>query len=72
LLLRTIPILQGSRLDPVYDGLPVVLIDDWRDITAEALARWQQRLADHFDAATFARLTARYWITRINEAAGRS
>ena len=72
LLLRTIPILQRSRLDPVYDGLPVVLIDDWRDITAEALARWQQRLADHFDAATFARLTARYWITRINEAAGRS
>ncbi len=71
LLLRTIPILQTSALDPLYDGFPVVLVEDWREVTREALARWRTRFADRFTAEMFDRLTAGYWLSRIATAAGR-
>jgi hypothetical protein len=69
LLLRTIPIVQVSSLVPVFEGLPVALVEDWREVTPAAMARWQARLADRFDAATFTRLTNEYWISQIHAAA---
>jgi len=70
LLLRTIPIVQSSRLDPLYEGFPVVIIDDWDEITPASMLLWRDRLPDRFTAAMFERLTCDYWIDRIRKAAG--
>ena len=71
LLLRTIPIVRTSTLDPLYEGLPVVIISDWEEITAEAMALWRERYADGFTAAMFERLTRDYWVSRIWDSCGR-
>lgn len=65
LVLGNIPIVKRSSIDPLYEGLPVVIVEDWREITPENLKRW---LAHHEGA--FARpevqhrLTNDYWLTR--------
>jgi hypothetical protein len=71
LLLRTIPIVRTSTLDPLYEGFPVVIIRDWEEITAEAMALWRHRHADEFTAAMFERLTRDYWVSRVWDACGR-
>jgi hypothetical protein len=66
LTLGNIVIVKRSSLDSLYDGLPVVIVKEWSDISAENLQRWH---AEHRDA--FAnedvqeRLTNRYWVTRM-------
>lgn len=37
LVLGCIPIVKRSGLDPVYDGLPVLIVDKWSDITEKLL-----------------------------------
>jgi hypothetical protein len=71
LLLRTIPIVRTSTLDPIYEGFPVVIIRDWEEITVEAMALWRYRYAGEFTAATCERLTRDYWVSRIWDACGR-
>ena len=73
LVLGNIPIVRRSSLDPLYDGLPVVIVDDWREITRPNLERWRDQFAPMFDdAAVHERLTNRYWIqfmrNELNEA----
>jgi len=67
LLLRTIPIVERSTLDPLYREFPVAFVSDWREITVEAMDGWRMHLADRFDPAMFERLTANYWLSRIRE-----
>ncbi len=66
LVLGNIVIVKRSSIDVLYDGLPVVIVDDWRQITANNLARWH---AEHAPACrrpeVAERLTTRYWIDRI-------
>jgi hypothetical protein len=69
LMLRTIPIVMTSPLDPVYAGFPVVIVEDWREITPEAMARWRQERQDGFTASMFRRLTIDHWAERIRGAA---
>jgi hypothetical protein len=65
LVLGNIVIVKRSSLDPLYAGLPVVIVDDWREIEAGNLRRWH---ADHASAfqqpEVLERLTNRYWIER--------
>lgn len=72
LMLRTIPIVMTSPLDPVYAGFPVVIVEDWREITPEAMARWRQERQDSFTAAMFRRLTIDHWAERLRDAGGAS
>jgi hypothetical protein len=61
---------KRSSLDPLYDGLPVVIVDDWRHITAENLSRWHAQHQDAFDRPeVLERLTNRYWIERVRKRA---
>jgi hypothetical protein len=69
LLLRTIPIVRTSSLDPVYEGLPVAIVSDWDEVTPDAMREWRNRFADGFTAGTFQRLTMGYWLNRIRNAA---
>jgi hypothetical protein len=65
LLLKTVPIVKTSPLDSLYDGLPVAIIEDWREIDAERLAAWQAEFADSFDGPIPEQLYSRYWIARF-------
>jgi hypothetical protein len=65
LLLGSIPIIKHSTSDSLYDGLPVLLINDWSEVTEECL---QQKYAE-FQNTTYSRerLYAAYWINLIKE-----
>jgi hypothetical protein len=71
ILLRTIPIVRSSYVDPLYDGFPVAIVSDWREITPAAMAAWRERFADAFTRDVFERLTLDYWLRRIRCSAGR-
>jgi hypothetical protein len=68
LLLRTIPIVLTSPLDPVYAGFPVVVVEDWREVTPQAMERWRDEHRDGFTRAMFERLTIGWWAERIRRA----
>jgi hypothetical protein len=65
LLLKTVPIVKTSPLDSLYDGLPVAIVEDWREIDAARLAAWQAEFAKRFDGAIPEQLYSRYWIERF-------
>jgi hypothetical protein len=69
LLLGTIPIVRTSTLDPLYEDedLPVVIIRDWREVTATALARWREELGGKL-AGVERRLLLSTWVDRIRKA----
>lgn len=66
LALGCIVIVKSSSLDPLYEGLPVVIVRDWSEITDENLSRWLERYADAFMNPRYReKLTNRYWLERI-------
>ena len=66
LLLQTIPIVRSSTLDPLYDGLPVAIVDSWEDVTVERLAIWRRELLPLFETGEVARrLDHELWATRL-------
>ncbi len=65
LVLGNIVIVRRSSLDPLYQGLPVVIVDDWREISPKNLQRWQTEHAAAFQRPEVTeRLTNAYWIAR--------
>ena len=65
LVLGNIVIVKRSSLDPLYEGLPVVIVDDWRDISPSNLKKWHGEHAAAFQRPeVLERLTTRYWIDR--------
>ena len=71
LLLRSIPIVKRSPLDTLHEQFPIVIVDDWREISTAAMRNWRDRLQDGFTPEMFSRLTLDYWVDRIRTAAGR-
>jgi hypothetical protein len=66
LVLGNIVIVKRSSLDPLYDGLPVVIVDSWDEITRANLEAWRDAHAAAFAAPSVQeRLTNRYWIDRM-------
>jgi hypothetical protein len=55
LVLGCIPIVRTSGLDPLYEGLPVLIVDNWSDVSKELLERTFQ----------YERLQLAYWMNRI-------
>jgi len=73
LVLGNIVIVKRSSLDPLYEGLPVVIVDDWLEITAENLGRWHAQYRSFFARADVQeRLTNRYWIERVRREVARA
>jgi len=64
LILGCIPIIAHSGLDPLFDDLPVLLIDKWSDVSEDLLDRtileFQNR---NFN---FDKLKLNYWVERFN------
>ncbi len=65
--LGTIPIVKTSTLDRLYrdEGLPVVVVEVWEEITTARLAQWREELAGRFDAALEEKLGNAHWAARI-------
>jgi hypothetical protein len=70
--LGCIPIVKTSVLDDLYDGLPVLIVQDWSDITMELLkntiAEFKERII-HGNGIGFSmeKMTLHYWRTLIFE-----
>jgi hypothetical protein len=66
LALDNIVIVKRSPLDALYQGLPVVIVDRWEEITESNLRRWHAQHAGGFAGRDVqARLSNRYWIDRV-------
>jgi hypothetical protein len=64
LLLGSIPVVKSSGLDPVYAEFPIVVVNDWSEITEEFLEKKYDELSKKsFD---YNKLFAPYWGYRIN------
>jgi hypothetical protein len=65
LILGCIVIVKKSVLDPLYIDLPVLIIDEWTDITDELL----QNTSNIYKSRVFNynKLTLNYWIRKIHE-----
>jgi hypothetical protein len=71
LALGSIPLVRTSSLDPLFVGLPVLVLRHWAELAAphaqQKLARWQAVLAPYFEkgsarnAALRERLTVEHW-----------
>jgi hypothetical protein len=60
IVLGCIPIVKKSGLDPLYEGLPVLIVNDWSDVT--------QYLLDTFkpDYSNMKKIYLDYWINLFN------
>ena len=60
LCLGCIPIVKTCGLDPLYEGLPVLIVQNWSDITPELLASTEKSFSEKkFDLE---KLTLAYWV----------
>jgi hypothetical protein len=70
LILGCIVIVKTSSLDPLYEGLPVVIVQDWSEITVENMKKWKELYKDAFTNPSYReKLTHHYWMEKIRAAA---
>lgn len=60
LALGCISIIRSSGIDPLFEGLPVMIVNDWSEVTREKL--------DSFvpDTGQLQKLQFEYWVRRLN------
>lgn len=63
LALGCIPIVKRSTLDPLFEGMPVLIVNEWSDISVPMLNDAVERLRS--PARTLEKLTLRYWVNRM-------
>lgn len=68
LCLGCIPIVKTSKIDGLYNELPVLIVKEWSDITLELLEKTVQEFK--YKIFNYERLTLRYWIDKINRYKG--
>ena len=68
LLLGCIPIVKTSGLDNLYDDLPVLIIQDWIDVTENLLMNIISQFKKKHEKGEFNydKLTLKYWMDKIN------
>ena len=68
LIMGCIVIVKTSFLDPLYEGLPVVIVNDWDEITEENLKKWLAEYGDVFhNPEVREKLTHEYWMKKIKK-----
>ena len=65
LCLGCIVIVKKSDIDNLYNELPVLIVDEWHDITEDLL----NKTIDNFSKKQFnmEKITMKYWIDKVNE-----
>ncbi len=70
LALGCIVIVKTSPLDPMYEGLPVVIVDDWAEVTAANMDIWLEQFGDALSNPSYReRITTAYWWSKIQAVA---
>lgn len=64
LLVGSIPILQRSPLDDIFKDLPVIIVDDYNEVTEDFLhAKYQEM---QYCTYNFRKLYMQYWVDKIH------
>jgi len=68
LILGCIPIVKTSGLDSLYDDLPVLIVQDWYDITEKLMISVIADFKKKYENGKFNynKLTLKYWMDKIN------
>lgn len=70
LVLGNIVIMKASSLDPMFEGLPVVIVKDWSEVNERNLDLWLEKYKDAFTNPAYRdKLTHAYWMNKIKKAA---
>lgn len=64
LCLGNIPIVKTSKLDPLYEDLPVLIVSSWKDITLDLLRETIIKFKNQ--KFNYSKLSLKYWINKIN------
>lgn len=65
MLCGSIPIMRTCQLDPLYEGLPVLIVDKWTDFSEEFLhEKYKEITSKKYDVN---RLYSNYWTNKISE-----
>lgn len=68
LILGCIVIVKSSPLNPLYEGLPVVIVNDWSEVSEENFTKWLEMYGDAFTNPQYReRLSHKYWMSRIEQ-----
>ncbi len=68
LVLGCIVIVKTSSLDPIFEGLPVVIVKNWSEITEDNFKKWLNLYGDCFNNSKYReKLTNQYWINIIQQ-----
>jgi len=65
LVLGGIPVMRSGPLDPLFDGLPVLLVKKWSDITQDLLETTQKDYSARWDSFVWEKLRLDYWMAQI-------
>lgn len=63
LCLGSIPILKSCRLDPMFDGLPVLIVNSWEEVTQELLNATIEKYSKM--EFQYEKLALNYWVDLI-------
>jgi hypothetical protein len=63
LMLGSVVIVKKSQLDSLYEDLPVLIVNDWDEITQELLNTTLLSFKDK--TFNYDKLTLKYWINKI-------
>jgi len=64
LILGSIPIVRSSGIDTLYDDLPVLIVNEWSDITYELLENTITQFKNK--QFNYYKITLKYWVEKIN------
>lgn len=64
LYLRSFPIVKTSPLDPIYEGLPVVVVKDWTEVSEDFLNKKYEEMSQK--TYNYEKLSMDYWKKLIN------
>ena len=66
LILGCIVIVKTSPLDPLYEGLPVIIVKDWDEVTPGNMDIWLAHYGDAFTNPHYReKITNQYWLSKI-------
>jgi hypothetical protein len=66
IILGSIPVVHRSPLDHIFEDLPVVIVDDYKEVTEEFLNQKYEEIKSK--TYNFKKLYMKYWVDLINKA----